>query len=506
MKNTSFKKQAPFKRSFGILMPIFSLNSEYGIGNIGASAKRFIDFLYSSGASYWQVLPLGPTGYGDSPYQCFSAFASNPFFLDPEWLFKMGWISKEILEEFKLKNSGTVDYYKLYKTRDKLLFKAFEGYLKNRNEETDAKLSEFLKKASFWVEDYALFLALKKHFAMADRQSFADLSYKSNKAEEFVNKNLKQIKDFVVFKEFAFWLEWCELKSYAKSKNISLIGDIPLYVSNDSADVWANPELFILNEDYSPSFVAGVPPDMFSKNGQLWGNPLYAWDMHKKTDYQWWKNRISWQSELFDIIRIDHFIGICDYYKISAKAKTAKEGEWCKGPSFELISKIKSAAGNTKFIAEDLGNVTKEVLKTLKRSGFPGMRLLQFGFSGENNPHAPYNITQNSVVYTGTHDNQTLTGFLNSCSKKELKYIKQYLNVRQKERLAAAMVREGFRSSANTLILPLQDILGLDDSARINTPSTLKNNWSWRIEYDLDDETAKTLLELATIYKRKRDI
>jgi len=504
MAKTYCKKQPPFKRGFGILMPIFSLNSEYEIGNIGTAAKRFLDFLQLSGASYWQVLPLGPTGYGDSPYQCLSAFAANPYFIDPEWLYKMGWITKDILEDFKFKNSEKVDYYKLYKTRDKLLFLAFEGYLKQDSNALKEKYMFFLKKASFWLEDYAYFLSLKQYFSLKGREDFEDFAIKSDAAKAFVDQNLKQSKDFIIFKEFAFWLEWCELKQYAKNKGIELIGDIPLYVSNDSADVWANPSLFMLDNDYRASFVAGVPPDIFSKNGQLWGNPLYDWQKHEQTDYKWWKERIAWQTQLFDIIRIDHFIGICEYYKIPATAKNAKNGEWCKGPSFELISAIKAHSKKARFIAEDLGNVTKEVIKVLKRSGFPSMKIMQFGFNGGENPHAPYNITQNTVVYTGTHDNQTLTGFLKSCDKNTLKYIKKYLNVRQNERIASEIIREAFKSSSNTVILPMQDILGLDDAARINTPSTLKGNWSWKMNFEPSEETATKLLELATIYNRKR--
>ena len=504
MAKSYCKKQSPFKRGFGVLMPIFSLNSNYGIGNIGNSAKRFLDFLSMAGAGYWQVLPLGPTGYGNSPYQCLSAFASNPYFIDPDWLYKMGWISKETLNEFIIKNSEKVDYHKLFKTRNKLLFLAFESYLKQNNATLKEKLLLFLKKADFWIEDYAYFLSLKEHFSLKGRDDFDNYVTVSDEAKAFVNNNLKQSKDFIIFKEFAFWLEWCELKEYAKSKGIQLIGDIPLYVSNDSADVWANPSLFMLDENYNPSYVAGVPPDMFSKSGQLWGNPLYDWLIHKQTDYKWWKERIAWQNELFDVIRIDHFIGICQYYKIPSNAKNAKNGEWCNGPSFELISAIKSNSAKATFIAEDLGNVTKEVTKVLNRSGFPSMKIMQFGFSGGENPHAPYNITQNTVVYTATHDNQTLVGFLNSCDKATLRYIKKYLNVRQNERISSEIIREAFKSSANTVILPLQDILGLDDDARINTPSTLIGNWSWKMDFEPSEDVAKKLLELATIYNRKR--
>lgn len=505
MPVSPIKKQKPFKRAHGVLMPIFSLDSPYGIGTIGQPAKDFIDFIALSGGTYWQVLPLGPTGFGDSPYQCFSAFAGNPYFIDPEWLLSKGWLKEKELDDFRCENSGKVDYLSLYKTRKKLLFNAYQGFLKNKSSKHQEKMDEFFSKTAFWLDDYASFMSIKSHFKMCSRESFKEFSLKTDKAVAFTNNFLGEEKNFLIFLEFAFWLGWSELKEYADQKGVQLIGDIPLYVSNDSADTWAHPELFMLDKRGLPTEVAGVPPDMFSKDGQLWGNPLYNWQKHKATDFKWWIERIRWQAELFDIIRIDHFIGICRYYKIGFPAKTAKNGVWCKGPDKELISAINKACPNVKFIAEDLGLVTKEVEKLISRSGFPGMRLMQFGFDQTDNPNSPHNIPPNSVVYTGTHDNQTLVGFLSSCSKESLSYIQKYTNTPKKELLPSSIIKECFRCSSNTVIIPYQDYLMLDDTARINTPSTMGNNWCWRTTKAPDIALSKEIAALAAIYQRKRE-
>lgn len=499
------KKQKPFKRAHGVLMPIFSLNSPYGIGTLGKPAKDFVDFIALADGTYWQVLPLGPTGYGDSPYQCFSAFAGNPYFLDPEGLFNEGWLKKDELDAFKSENSGRIDYLKLYKTRKKLLFNAYLGFLKNKTSKHAEKMDEFFSKTEFWLDDYVAFMSIKNHFNMCGRQDFKKFSIKTDEAVQFSSNTLSEEKNFLIFLEFAFWLEWSELKSYATQKGVRLIGDIPLYVSNDSSDVWAHPELFVLDSFGNPTQVAGVPPDMFSQNGQLWGNPLYNWQKHKNADFNWWMERIKWQAELFDIIRIDHFIGICRYYKIDANAKTAKNGVWCKGPDKELISAITKACPDVKFIAEDLGMVTKEVKSLINRSGFPGMRLMQFGFDGTDNPNSPHNINNNSVVYTGTHDNQTLLGFLSTCPTESLDFMQKYMNVMHEKDLPLSIIKECFRSPANTAIIPYHDYLMLDDDARINTPSTTGNNWCWRTTHTPSKELAKEIAALAAIYQRKRE-
>ena len=302
--------------------------------------------------------------------------------------------------------------------------------------------------------------------------------------------------------EYAFDAQWKEVKTYAKEKGIMLVGDIPLYVSDDSADVWAHPELFNLDEKGMPSSVAGVPPDMFSCNGQLWGNPLYNWNAHIREDFSWWRSRIARQSELFDVIRIDHFIGIVNYYSITYGAENAVDGRWLKGPGKALTDVFFSASNGIKFIAEDLGIVTNDVKKLIKNTGFPGMKLMQFAFDGSNSPNMLHNIPENSVVYTGTHDNQTTVGFFNSCSAKERKNARRYMNVKRSKDLPLSLIKECHKSRANTVVIPLYDYLGLDDSARINTPSTLCNNWTWRMRVDPDNMLADEIYALAEIYKR----
>lgn len=496
------KKQKAFPRGHGILMPIFSLSGKYGIGTLGNEAFDFIDFLSRAGCNMWQLLPLGPTGYGNSPYQCFSAFAGNSYFLNPEWFFKKGWINSTLLSRFETPNTGRVNYGNLYKTRNELFGEIFSGFKKFGAVNQKKEFEEFKKKNEYWLKDYAVFLALKEHFGGCGRADFPKFKTKSNAAVVFAEQNLKDRIEFFVFLEYAFNKQWQELKDYAKQKKIQLVGDIPLYVADDSADVWANPMLFQLDKNGSPTAVAGVPPDAFSATGQLWGNPLYKWENHKKDDYAWWKARIFRQSELFNVIRIDHFIGIAAYYSIPYGAKDATSGEWKNGPAKELIEVFSESANGAKFIAEDLGVVTSRVRSLIKLSGFPGMKLMQFAFDGSDNPNLLHNIPRNAVVYTGTHDNNTSVGFFNSCSKMERKNARRYMNVRRNTELAASLIRECHKSRANTVIIPLYDYLNSDDSARINTPATTHNNWEWRLLSPPDNMLADKIRTLADIYKR----
>ncbi len=496
------KKQAPFKRGHGILMPIFSLNSKYGIGVMGEPAKNFIDFLCRSGANMWQLLPLGPTGYGNSPYQCLSAFAGNSYFLNPEWFLEKGWINSALLKKFQSPNTGKVDYNNLFATRKFLLEEVFSGFKKFASSNQKKEFENFYNKNKYWLYDYAIFRAIKEFFDERGRKDFPKFNTKTLDAVLFAEKNLKERTDFFAFLEFAFDAQWQELKTYAKEKGILLVGDIPLYVSDDSADLWANPHLFSLDENGIPLSVAGVPPDMFSKSGQLWGNPLYSWDKHKGENFSWWKCRVSRQAELFDVIRIDHFIGFCNYYSIPYNSKDAVNGKWLIGPEKLLANAITSAAGEIKFIAEDLGIVTREVKNLIRKTGFPGMRVLQFAFDGSNNPNLLHNIPKHSVVYSGTHDNQTAAGFFASADKQTIDFAKKYMNLERTENLAKALIKECHKSRANTVIIPLYDYLGLDDSARINTPATLENNWLWRITENPGDSLADEIRSIADTYKR----
>lgn len=496
------KKQKPFSRSHGVLMPIFSLPSKFGIGTLGDSAKEFIDFLSASSATYWQMLPIGPTGYGNSPYQSFSAFGGNMLFIDPLWLLKKGWLTEDDVCQAFLPNNGKVDYALLFTLRKKLFKKAYEKFLKIALPKDKTDFDLFCLKESHWLDDYAGFMALKSFFDMRGRSDFKSFSLKSAAASAFINKNLAKEKNFAKFLEYLFFTQWQELKAYAGQKNIQLIGDIPLYVSNDSADVWSHPELFLLNDEGEPASVAGVPPDIFSKKGQLWGNPLYNWGEHQTRNFDWWKMRIEHQFKLFDIIRIDHFIGICRYYSIPAAEKTAQNGVWMEGPNKALTDAFMECE-NAKFIAEDLGAITPKVKKLINQTGFPGMSVMQFAFDGDDNSNLTHNIKANNVVYTGTHDNQTLKGFFASCRIKKRRNARLYLGVKHSKDLPEAVIRECFRCPANIAIIPLWDYLGLDDAARINTPSTLGDNWTWRCETGPSDLLAEKIKALATIYKRE---
>lgn len=498
------KKQKPFTRGHGILMPIFSLSGKYGMGTLGNEAYEFIDFLCRAGCSMWQLLPLGPTGYGNSPYQCFSAFAGNSYFLNPEWFLKKGWISTSLLSEFELPNKGFVDYGELFKTRKPLLEKVYQGYEKFAAENERKNFAKFKIENEYWLKDYCMFLGLKEHFGGIGRADFPKYKIKSEDAVLFIQNNLKGRLDFFAFLEYAFFMQWKELSAYAQKKGILLVGDIPIYVSSDSSDVWANPSLFMLNEKGDPTSVAGVPPDDFSAEGQLWGNPLYNWENHKKSSYSWWGERIKHQASLFNVIRIDHFIGISNYYSIPFGNENAVSGEWLKGPSAELTDSFRSAARGAKFIAEDLGIVTEDVKKLIKYTGFPSMKVMQFAFDGSDNPNLLHNIPKNSVVYTGTHDNQTTVGFFESCDVKTKKIARRYMNIRQNKALAVSLIRECHKSCANTVIIPLYDYLLLNDSARINTPATLNGNWQWRILKPPSNMLADEIYAICDIYKRNK--
>ncbi len=491
-------KQSPFKRGHGILLPIFSLPGDFGIGGFSKAAYDFVDFISLAGGDMWQILPLGPTGFGDSPYQCFSAFAGNIYFIDPEWLYEKGWLARDDLPALRTKNTGKIDYGKLYKTRKFYLKKAYFKFKKSATQKDLAEYNSFLKKSKFWLEDYALFLVLKEN-----EFPFGRIGIKTKENEKFAYENFKEEIEIIKFLEFVFFTQWKNLKKYANQKGIKMVGDIPLYVADDSADVWGHPELFMLKEDYTPSKVAGVPPDDFSKNGQLWGNPLYNWEVHKQTNFNWWKERIKWQAELYDVIRIDHFLGICRYYSIDAGHSDAKNGEWKFGPGKKLTDVLIKDFPNLKFIAEDLGFVWEEVAQLLKSTGFPGMKLLQFGFKGDENALL-HKIPENCVVYPGTHDNPTLMEFFGVPDSSQTNFAKEYLSGEDDSSLTEKTVKECFKSAANTVIIPLQDYLELGKSARINTPSTKFGNWQWRLENMPSLLVAEKIKKYSEIYKRER--
>lgn len=491
-------------RKNGILLPVASLPSKYGIGGFTKEAYEFIDFLAAAGQEYWQVLPMGPTGYGDSPYQSFSTFAGNPYFVDLEDLIARGWLTAKECEKLPYgDNPEYIDYEKIYLSRFKLLKKAF----KKSKIEADKEFKAFVKENSFWLEDYALFMAIKNKFKGGSYQKWPEDIRMRKPAALKAYKKDEKIAEEVVFYEFIqymFYTQWAKLKAYANEKGVEIIGDIPIYVAFDSADTWANPELFQLDENNVPLGVAGCPPDYFSATGQLWGNPLYRWDYHKKTGFDWWMKRLAFCFKLYDVVRIDHFRGFDEYYYIPYGDKTAEFGHWEKGPGYELFDTMRKKLGKQRIIAEDLGLLTPSVLKLVKKCGYPGMKILEFAFdSGEENDYLPHNYDKNCIVYTGTHDNDTVFGWYPTLKKADKEYVKKYLNVKSPKDIGWGLIRQALASTADTAIIPMQDYLGLGSEARINTPSTLGGNWTWRMkENAYSKELAKKISEMAKIYGR----
>lgn len=490
-------------RASGILMHISSLPSPWGIGTFGKAAYDFVDFLHRTGQQYWQILPVGPTSYGDSPYQSFSTFAGNPYFIDLDFLREDGLLEPGEYEELPWSRSNAyVDYGTLYQLRYPVLQKAALRGLKRDAEEVAA----FREENSAWVEDYALFMALKGANGGKSWQEWEKpLRHREPEALTECRKTYADEIDFWVYLQFLFFRQWKKLKEYAKKQGVSLVGDLPIYVALDSADVWASPSLFALDEDLVPKEVAGVPPDYFSADGQLWGNPLYDWEAHKKENYAWWISRVQAARELYDFIRIDHFRGFASYCAIPYGDKNARRGKWVPGPGMELFQALKKALGPLPIIAEDLGVLTEDVTELLQESGYPGMKVLQFAFdSGWDNAYLPHNHVENSIVYTGTHDNDTVMHWWHhTLTKKQRKETAEYLRLTNREGIHWGMVRAAWGSVAKLAVAPIQDILGLDGQARMNTPSTLGNNWRFRITAEqLTPAVEKRLLQMTRMYGR----
>ena len=501
-------KTKKYSRLCGVLLPIFSLPSKYGIGSFSKEAYEFVDYLKAAGQSYWQILPLGPTSYGDSPYQSFSTFAGNPYFIDIETLIEDGFLTGKDADAYDFgNNEETIDYEKLYRSRFKLLKKAYDNMDKvPKAKELKADFEEFKKNpANDWLLDYALFMTLKNANGGRPWNTWdVDLRLRKKEAIKTALDKYKDEVDFYCFLQYLFLTQWFALKKYANDNGIDIIGDIPIYVAFDSADTWANPELFQLDENNEPIDVAGCPPDAFSATGQLWGNPLYRWDYHKKTGYKWWMKRIEHCYRLYDVVRIDHFRGFDEYYAIPYGNATAEIGEWRKGPGIELFDIMKKELGEKRVIAEDLGFLTKSVIKLVQRTGFPGMKILEFAFdSREESDYLPHNYTKNCIVYTGTHDNETARGWFDHLPRNDKKYAKEYLGIHYAKDAVWAMIRAAFASVSDTVIIPMQDYLELPEYARINTPSTLGNNWVWRMKGDaLSKELCAKMADFARIYRR----
>jgi 4-alpha-glucanotransferase len=493
-------------RTAGILLPIASLPSQYGIGCFSQSAYDFVDWLKEAGQTYWQILPLGPTSYGDSPYQSFSTFAGNPYFISLEALVKEGVLTKEECDADFGTKPNDIDYKKLYDHRYPLLRKAYQRSDISKNPE----YQQFVKENEWWLSDYALFMAVKDRFGGVPWTEWAeDIRLRWGFAMDYYRRELYFDIEFQQYLQFQFFKQWRALKSYANEKGIKIVGDIPIYVAMDSADAWARPELFQLDKDNLPTAVAGCPPDGFSATGQLWGNPLYRWDYHRSTGYEWWVTRLWFCFQLYDVVRIDHFRGFDEYYSIPYGEDSAVNGHWEKGPGIELFQRVEQCLGWHEVIAEDLGYVTDSVRQLVRDSGFPGMKVLEFAFdsrdSGSANDYLPHNYIENCVAYTGTHDNETIVGWFDSITPKEQEMARNYLcdHYTPKEELYKSFISLAMRSNAKTCIIPMQDYLGYDNSCRTNKPSTVGTNWRWRLtEAELTEALQQEILQTTLRYGR----
>jgi len=492
-------------RQQGILMPIASIPSKYGIGTFGKESYRFVDFLKKSGNKLWQILPLGPTGYGDSPYQSFSTFAGNPYYIDLELLVEEGYLTTAECDSFDFgKDEHYVDYENMYLHRFTILRKAWECAV-SKGIEGAPPYREFVESNSYWLEDYALYMAVKNHFGgVCFLEWEEDIRLRREVALQKYREELAEEVAFFRFQQYLFAKQWKALKKYANSQGVEIIGDIPIYVAFDSADTWAHPKLFQLDEAGMPIGVAGCPPDAFSETGQLWGNPLYDWEYHRQTGYEWWMQRIAYCYELYDVVRIDHFRGFDEYWFVPYGDDTARNGCWKKGPGYELFATMKEKLGEKKVIAEDLGFLTDSVKELVKKTGYPGMKVLHFAFEAwKNNEYLPHNYDKNCVVYTGTHDNDTTVGFIKTMPGKDKEFDQRYFGRRNSRDLNRLIVRAALASAADTAIIPMQDYLNLGREARINIPSTLGNNWKWRMDKDaLNDKLAEEIAEMAKLYGR----
>ena len=492
------------KRANGVLMHISSLPGKTGIGTLGSSAYAFVDFLKNSSQTYWQILPIGPTSFGDSPYQSFSTFAGNPYFIDLEFLEHDGLISKEDWENVNWGNDSTfVDYGVLYKERHALFAKVQKNFEKN----IPSEYYDFCNYNSAWLEDYSLFMAIKDAHGGCSFDCWEDdIRKREGDAVKFWYEKCLNRVSYYKMLQFLFYKQWYALKKYANERGIKIIGDIPIYVAADSADVWSNPKQFYLDADSRPIEVAGCPPDGFSANGQLWGNPVYNWDYMKNNGYSWWKKRLDMSLKNYDVLRIDHFRGFDSYYCIPFGSSDAKNGFWRQGPGADLFSEIKKTFGELPIIAEDLGFLTDSVYKMLDEVGFPGMKVLQFAFDSRetNSGYLPHCYKKNSVVYTGTHDNDTIRGWMSAISKDDLEFAKAYLRA-DENNLAVNMMLTAMATVSNTCVLTMQDLIGLDGRARMNQPSTVGKNWKWRATQDqLSESVGEFLRRNTVLYRRCR--
>ena len=495
-----------FERSSGILFHPTYLPGKYGIGTLGKEAYAFIDFLKKSRQKLWQIFPLGPTGYGDSPYQSFSSFAGNPYLIDFDLLIEAHLLSEEDLRDvFFGDNEEYIDYGAIYNQKYPLLRKAYENFKSSDNHEMRENLEHFKRENASWLNDYSLYISLKNHFNGLPWNEWAhDIKNREHGAMEHYKNELADDIEYHNFIQFLFLKQWGDVKRYANENGIKIIGDIPIFVAADSSDAWANPEIFLFDEERKPVKVAGVPPDYFSATGQLWGNPLYNWQKLKETNYSWWVERVRANLSTCDIIRIDHFRGFEAYWAVPYGDDTAINGQWEPGPGIDLFNAIKSQLGELPIIAEDLGLMTQGVIDLREATGFPGMKILGFAFdSGEENDYLPHTYTKNCVVYTGTHDNDTLIGWFQKAKEEDRQFARDYLNSRSDDEIHWNAIRGAWSSVANMAISPVQDFLGLGSEARINTPGVAAGNWQWRLRHGvLTDKLAERIAKLTRVYSR----
>jgi 4-alpha-glucanotransferase len=494
--------QMNFNRASGILIHPSSFPGPYGIGDIGPEAKHFLDWLAGAGCKLWQVLPLGPTGYGDSPYQCFSAFAGNPYLISPEYLLRDDLLHPNDLREEPVFPVGQVDFGRVIPWKQNLLERAYIRF-SHGSDALQSQFEQFCIENSGWLSDYGLFMAIKEaNGAKAWGEWPIPLRSREPEALTDARKKYSEGLRRYSFYQFVFMRQWKELRGHAQSLGIQIIGDIPIFVAYDSADVWSHPNNYYLDEAGQPSVVAGVPPDYFSETGQLWGNPLYHWDILKQDNYHWWIERLRTTLDMVDVVRLDHFRGFAGYWEIPAGSPTAETGRWVSGPGEDFFTTTKNELDNLPIIAEDLGEITPDVIALRDTFKLPGMKILQFGFSGPDNAFLPHNITSNFVVYTGTHDNDTAIGWFATAPENERDFALRYLDTTPVD-FASQLIRAAWASRANFALAPMQDMLGLGTEARMNFPGKLGGNWRWRMPSDaLTDELQMHLRELNYLFLR----
>jgi 4-alpha-glucanotransferase len=491
-------------RGSGIIMHIASLPGKYGIGTFGKEAYEFGDFLNKAGQRYWQILPLGPTSFGDSPYQSFSAFAGNPYFIDFDILNEDGLLKEVDYNSINFgKNPEDIDYGVIFIEKLKVLKKAYGNFKLNKSKEFD----EFQEKEAYWLDDYALYMAVKNYFSLRSWQTWdEDIRLRKPEAIKKYTNLLEDEITYWKFLQYEFFKQWIALKSYVNKLGIEIIGDMPIYVAEDSADAWSNTEAFLFHKKtLKPLQVAGCPPDIFAATGQLWGNPIYDWNHMEKTDYKWWVDRIRQSLNLYDVLRIDHFKGFESYWSIPYGNPTAENGEWVKGPGIKVFNAIKKELGEVNIIAEDLGTLTEETIKLRNNTGFPGMKILTFAFDSDSeNPFLPHNYEKNFIVYTGTHDNDTVRGWMEtSAPKEQVEKAIRYLALNKEEGYNWGFIRSAWSSIVNVSIAQMQDFLNLGNEARTNLPSTLGDNWRWRVKANsLTDKLAEKIYKITELYGR----